>query len=204
MLRRPIVGVVGGGVADAATEELAEEVGRLVAASGCFLLCGGRGGVMAAAARGAGGAKARTIGILPFAHEREGVGNGYIQCEIFTGLGDARNYVNARASDALIALAGEAGTLSEIALALKVGTPVVYLRSWRFLYDQPALAAFANLVEYAETAPDAVRGALRLIGFEPGEPFDRPYRYPLLPDQTAQSRELLRFLQESLRAERPT
>jgi uncharacterized protein (TIGR00725 family) len=194
MLRRPIVGVVGGGVADAATEELAQEVGRLVAASGCFLLCGGRGGVMEAAARGAGGAAGKTIGILPYASEREGTASDAINCKIFTGLGDARNYVNACTSDVLIALAGEAGTLSEIALALKVGTPVVYLRAWRFLCDQPALAAFASLVEYAETAPDAVRGALQLIGFQPGEPFDRPYRYSLLPDQTAQSRELLSFL----------
>lgn len=193
-LRRPIVGVVGSGKKDEKAEKLAEEVGRLVAEKDCFLLCGGKGGVMEAAARGAGGAAGRTIGILPSA-SATGTASDAINCKIFTGLGDARNYVNACTSDVLIALAGEAGTLSEIALALKAGTPVVYLRAWQFLLKEPALAKYTDLVEYAERASDAVTKALQLIKFQPGKPW--PYRYPLLPDQTVQHGALLSFLKKN-------
>ncbi len=121
MLRLPILGVVGGGTAlpGSETYELAVAVGRAAASRGALVLCGGRGGVMEGAARGAREAGGRSLGILPTL-EGEGGANPFIDCAVFTGLGDARNYVNVRTSDAVIALAGEAGTLSEIALALKI------------------------------------------------------------------------------------
>lgn len=154
--RKPIICIVGGSAAtapeDSATYRLARETGRLVAEAGCVLLCGGRPGVMEAAARGAREAGGLTIGILPGRREAsvESEPNEFIGVAIFTGLGDARNYVNACAADVVIALAGGAGTLSEIALALKVGTPLVYLSAWQFL---AARAEFtAPLVETAEAA----------------------------------------------------
>jgi uncharacterized protein (TIGR00725 family) len=123
------IGVIGAGQCDAATAALAEEVGREIAVRGGILICGGRGGVMEAAARGARAAGGLVVGILPGASRREG--NPHLTVAIATGLGDARNAVIACAADALIAVAGGFGTLSEIGLALKMGRPVVGLRTWR-------------------------------------------------------------------------
>jgi uncharacterized protein (TIGR00725 family) len=190
MLRPPIIGVIGGGAGTAPpgseTYVLAESVGRLLARSGALVLCGGRGGVMEAAAKGAREGGGRTIGVLP---TLEGEANAYIDCALYTGLGDGRNYVNARTSDALIALAGEAGTLSEIALGLKIGVPVVYLKAWEFLQAQPAFAA-----DWAATPDEAIAIAFRRAGAEPGGLLDRPLRYPALPDQAAQRKALEDFL----------
>lgn len=190
MVRPPIVGVVGGGTASPEVYALAVSLGGLLARGGALVLCGGRGGVMEAAARGAREAGGRTVGILPMG-EGEGRGNAYLDCEIHTGLGDARNYVNARTSDALIALEGEAGTLSEIALAIKLRVPVVYLRSWRFLHDRPAFRE-----SYAGTPEEAVEMAFRRIGYRPGARFAQPLRYPLLPDQRRQREILEAFLKD--------
>lgn len=193
MIRQPIVGVMGGGAADAATLALAREVGRRLATGGALLLCGGRGGVMEAAAKGAREGGGRVIGILPFA-PGEGEPNRFVDCALFTGLGDGRNYVNARTSDALIALRGGSGTLSEIALALKVGVPVVLLDGWDFLAGQPALADTSTALVLVRSAEDAVAAAFRLIGFAAGRIFERPLAYPALPDQSAVREQLLRFL----------
>lgn len=192
MIRQPIVGVMGGGVADAATLALAREVGRRLASGGALLLCGGRGGVMEAAAKGAREGGGRVIGILPFA-PGEGEPNRFVDCALFTGLGDGRNYVNARTSDVVIALRGGPGTLSEIALALKVGVPVVLLDGWEFLAAQPALGYTPAV--HVRSAEEAVAAAFRLIGFAAGEPFERPLAYPALPGQSAQRQQLLRFLE---------
>lgn len=194
MLRRPIVGVVGGGVVDAATFELARETGRRIAASGALVLCGGRGGVMEAAARGAREGGGCTIGVLPFA-PGAGEANRWVDCAVFTGLGDGRNYVNARTSDVLVALHGGPGTLSEIALALKLGVPVVLLEAWDFLAGAPALGTTPPL--HTRSARDAVAAAFRQLGWTPGEPFDAPLTYPAFPDQSAQRELLLRFLEEA-------
>jgi len=193
VIRQPIVGVMGGGAADAATLALAREVGRRLATGGALLLCGGRGGVMEAAAKGAREGGGRVIGILPFA-PGEGEPNRFVDCALFTGLGDGRNYVNARTSDALIALRGGSGTLSEIALALKVGVPVVLLDGWDFLAGQPALADTSTALVLVRSAEDAVAAAFRLIGFAAGRIFERPLAYPALPDQSAVREQLLRFL----------
>jgi uncharacterized protein (TIGR00725 family) len=192
MIRQPIVGVMGGGAADAATLALAREVGRRLATGGALLLCGGRGGVMEAAARGAREGGGRVIGILPFARG-EGEPNRFVDCALFTGLGDGRNYVNARTSDVLIALRGGPGTLSEIALALKVGVPVVLLDGWDFLAAQPALGD--TPIVHVRSAEDAGAAAFRLIGFAAGGTFERPLAYPALPDQSAVREQLLRFLE---------
>src|SRR6185436_9039949 len=129
MQRPPILGVIGSSKPKpgSATYELAVVVGRAAASRGALVLCGGRAGVMEGAARGAREAGGRSIGILP-SLEGAGSANEFIDCAIYTGLGDGRNYVNVRTADAVIALEGDAGTLSEIGLAFKCGVPLVYLR----------------------------------------------------------------------------
>src|SRR3954447_14160252 len=125
---RAYVAVVGAG--DAAPDELAvaERVGRGLAEAGALLVCGGLGGVMEAACRGAKAAGGTTLGILPGTDRTQA--NAFVDVAVATGLGEARNALVARAADALVAVAGEYGTLSEIALALKTGKPVVGLRTW--------------------------------------------------------------------------
>jgi uncharacterized protein (TIGR00725 family) len=122
------VGVVGAGVATADEERAAETVGRLLAETGCVVVCGGLGGVMGAACRGAKQAGGQTIGILPGADRREA--NPWLDVTIPTGMGEGRNLLVVRASEVIVAVGGEFGTLSEIALALKLGRPVVGLGTW--------------------------------------------------------------------------
>ncbi len=130
MQNKPIVGVMGASECDGPTAALAEEVGRLVAQRGAVLLNGGRGGVMEASARGAAEAGGMTVGILKGTDRNHSKANPHIHLAIRTGLGDARNWINVSASDVLIAIAGGWGTLSEIALAKKIGKTVVLLDSW--------------------------------------------------------------------------
>lgn len=124
----PYIGVIGPGRATKEQADDAEAVGNGLAASGAVLVCGGLGGVMEAACRGAKQAGGATVGILP-GTERSGA-NPWVDVALPTGLGEARNALVVRASDALIAVGGEFGTLSEIALALKAGKPVVGLSTW--------------------------------------------------------------------------
>ncbi len=107
---------------------LAREVGRRLAESGAVVLCGGLGGVMEAAAEGAASAGGTVVGILPGGDRT--AANPYVTVAIATGLGEARNAVLTAAADAVIAIGGGWGTLSEIALARKRGRPVVALASW--------------------------------------------------------------------------
>jgi uncharacterized protein (TIGR00725 family) len=123
------VAVVGPGDASAAELEDAEAVGRGLAMAGATLVCGGLGGVMAAACRGAAGAGGMTVGILPGADRA--AANQWVQVAIPTGLGELRNGLVVRAADAVIAVGGAYGTLSEVALALKTGVPVIGLRTWQ-------------------------------------------------------------------------
>jgi uncharacterized protein (TIGR00725 family) len=121
---RTVIGVMGGGRADAATSALARAVGALIAAEGWVLLNGGRDcGVMAASAAGAAAAGGLVIGILPD-DDFDGVAPG-VDIAIPTGMGDARNVINILASHVVLALPGGAGTISEVAHALKAGRPVV-------------------------------------------------------------------------------
>ncbi|MGH2661482.1 MAG: TIGR00725 family protein [Actinomycetota bacterium] len=106
----------------------AEEVGRRLAEAGAVVVCGGLGGVMDAAARGATSAEGLSVGLLP-GNTREGA-SPHLTAAIPTGMGEARNALVVRAADAVIAIGGEWGTLSEIALAVKMGKPVVGVATW--------------------------------------------------------------------------
>ncbi len=143
------ISVVGGGRCGPAEYALAEEVGRLVAREGATLVCGGLAGIMEAAARGAREAGGTTIGILP-GHER-GLANPYIDHVVTTGMGQARNLAVVSSGDAVIAIGGGYGTLSEIGLAAKIGRPVVILGGWRLLNDE-----WGEGVWYAASAQEAV------------------------------------------------
>jgi uncharacterized protein (TIGR00725 family) len=107
---------------------LADEVGRLLARRGAVVVCGGLGGVMEAACRGASREGGTTVGVLPGLDR--GAANPFVSVAVATGLGEARNALVVRAADALIAVGGAYGTLSEIALALKAGKPVIGLGTW--------------------------------------------------------------------------
>lgn len=133
--------VVGPGEASPEEGATAEAVGRLVARRGAVLVCGGLGGVMEAACRGARGEGGTTIGILPGLDRS--AANPHVEVAIATGLGEARNALVVRASDVLIAVGGAYGTLSEIALALKAGKRVVGLESWAIDGVRPAQGAEA-------------------------------------------------------------
>ena len=119
------IGVIGAGACDSEIRALAEAVGREVAKRGGFLLCGGLGGVMEAAAYGAKQEGGITLGVLPGTLRNEA--NTWIDIAVLSGMGQARNVLIAQSSDALIAVNGEYGTLSEIALGLKMGKPVLCL-----------------------------------------------------------------------------
>lgn len=127
------LGVVGAGSCDHQIALLAEEVGKEIARQGAVLVCGGLGGVMEAASRGARKAGGMAVGVLPGGDRREG--NPHLTFALATGLGEARNAVVVRASDALIAVAGGYGTLAEIGLALRLGVPVVGLNTWKLSRD---------------------------------------------------------------------
>ena len=116
------VSVIGGGVAEEATAEAAEAVGRRLAERGHVVVCGGLGGVMAAACRGAKAADGHTIGILP--GEDPSAANPHVDTPIATGMGNARNVVVVLNGEAVVAVSGSTGTLSEIGHALDFGRPV--------------------------------------------------------------------------------
>ena len=126
----PILGVFGG--ADASVEEIdtAESVGAFAARAGWVVLTGGGGGVMEAASRGAVEAGGLTVGVLPVAEPTEHYPNPWVAVPIFTGAGSARNQFNVLSAKLCVAIGGGSGTLSEIALALKAGTPVWCWKSW--------------------------------------------------------------------------
>lgn len=127
-MRKRIIAVIGGRKTEKALLAEAETVGRLIAKSGATLVCGGLGGVMEAASKGAKSEGGLTVGILPQDHAREA--NHYVDVPVVTGLGIGRNVIIARTADALIAVGGEYGTLSEIAFALQMGKPVVGIKTW--------------------------------------------------------------------------
>ena len=129
MSRTPYVAVVGPGEASPDELHAAEEVGAGLAAAGAVVVTGGLGGVMEAACRGARSRRGRTLGILP-GDDRDAA-NGWVEIAVATGLGELRNGLVVRAADAVVAIGGGHGTLSEVALALKLGRPVVGLGTWQ-------------------------------------------------------------------------
>jgi uncharacterized protein (TIGR00725 family) len=127
---------------------MAAEIGRYIAENGGVLICGGLGGVMEGAARGAKEAGGVTIGVLP--NETRDEANEYIDHVIATGLGDARNMIVVRSADAVIALPGKYGTLTEMAFALLAEIPVVSVSAWKLgeeveQFDDPVKAAAAAM-----------------------------------------------------------
>ncbi len=122
------IGVIGAGSCNNEMEGIAEEVGREIAKEGAILICGGLGGVMEASARGAKAEGGVTVGILPGFDPSSA--NPFIDIKIVTGMSHARNILIVRSSDALIAVSGGYGTLSEIAIALKLNKPVIGLKTW--------------------------------------------------------------------------
>jgi uncharacterized protein (TIGR00725 family) len=136
----------------------AEEAGRLLAQAGAVVVCGGHGGVMEAVARGASSEGGTVVGVLPGLDRTEG--NAHLTVAIATGLGELRNGLIVRTVDAVIAVAGGFGTLSEVALALKTGVPVVALDSWELATRGRPLDP--DPIVRAATVEEAVREALRL------------------------------------------
>jgi uncharacterized protein (TIGR00725 family) len=134
--KRPRIGLIGGSRAGKKYLEMAGEVGRLVAERGGILVCGGMGGVMEAACRGAKEAGGLTVGIIPGA--RRGEANAFVDVAIATGMGYTRNSLVVMNSDVLIAVDGEYGTLSEIAYALVYEKKVFGLGTWDIDGIEPA------------------------------------------------------------------
>jgi uncharacterized protein (TIGR00725 family) len=146
-----IISVIGAGVCDNEIYGTAMEVGRLIAQEGGVIITGGLGGVMEAASRGAKEAGGTTVGILPGLSRDEA--NKYVDIPIVTGLSHARNVVVVRSADAVIAISGEYGTLSEIAIALKLGKPVIGINTWDHVKG----------ITMADSPEEAVQKALELI-----------------------------------------
>ena len=154
--RKLIIAVIGGGQCSAGEAALADAVGRELAKRGAILVCGGLGGVMEAACRGAAIESGLTIGILP--GDDPSASNPYVQIPIATGLGYARNIAVVKSAQAVIAIDGDYGTLSEIAYALKDNIPVIGLNTWSMSRNGQE----DNSIILAEDAVDAVEKAVSL------------------------------------------
>jgi uncharacterized protein (TIGR00725 family) len=164
MPRPPLVAVCGPGEATPEEERLAEEVGRLLAERGAVVICGGLGGVMAAVARGASAAGGLCVGLLPGADPEAAAPE--VTLALPTGLGELRNGLIARACAAMVAIGGGDGTLSEIGLALRLGRPVVGVRTWE-VRSAGATGPDPRLL-VATSAREAVGRVLDTIG-APGD-----------------------------------
>jgi uncharacterized protein (TIGR00725 family) len=158
----PYISVIGAGQASEDEAAAAEEIGRLLAEAGALLICGGLGGVMDAAARGCQAAGGTSVGILPGDDRTHG--SSHLTIRIATGLGEARNAIVARAADAVIAVGGEFGTLSEIALALKMGKPVVGLGTWTLDLEGLPGDPLQRAADPPEAVAKALEAAERLAG----------------------------------------
>ena len=151
-----IIAVIGGSEVSSQAAQLAEEVGREIARRGAVLVCGGMSGVMEAACKGASDAGGLTIGILP-GDRREA--NPYVRIPIVSGVGYARNVAVVKSAQAVIAIDGSYGTLTEIGYALQSGIPIIGLGTWEIAIDGKA----DKKVVRTENARDAVDRAMELI-----------------------------------------
>lgn len=156
--QKRFIAVIGGSDCTPGEARLAEEVGREIARSGAILVCGGLGGIMAAACKGASAEGGLTIGILPGGSRQ--TANPYVHIPIATNLGEARNVIVVKSAEAVIAVGGGYGTLSEIGHALRNGTPVVGLNTWALSRN----ARPDNSIVPAQDPADAVKEALRMAG----------------------------------------
>jgi uncharacterized protein (TIGR00725 family) len=154
------IGVIGGSEVSPEIAAVAEEVGKEIALRKAVLICGGMGGVMEAACKGAASHDGLTIGILP-GDSREQA-NAYVSIPIVTGIGYARNVSVVKSSQAVIAIDGSYGTLTEIGYALQNGTPVIGLDTWTFSSkDRPDCEIIP-----AANAKEAVDLAISLINIK--------------------------------------
>jgi uncharacterized protein (TIGR00725 family) len=154
---KKFIAVIGGSQASRKEIRLAEEVGSELAKKGATLVCGGLGGVMEAACRGANSEGGTTIGILP--GENRQAANSYVQIPIVTGMGYARNVTVVKSAQAVIAIGGSYGTLSEIGHALQSGIPVIGLNTWSLSKN----GKLDSSIIPAENPAEAVEKALELI-----------------------------------------
>jgi len=154
--KKKFIAVIGGSQCSAPEARLAEEIGRELARRGAILVCGGLSGVMEAACRGASSEGGVTIGILP--GDNRHTANPYVQFPIATGIGYARNMAVVKSSQAVIAIDGSYGTLSEISHALQSNIPVIGLNTWSLSQNGQQ----DNSIILAENATEAVDKALEL------------------------------------------
>jgi uncharacterized protein (TIGR00725 family) len=153
------IGVVGEGVCSRRVARDAERVGAAIAAAGAILVCGGLKGVMEAASRGAAQAGGVVLGLLP-GFSRDDA-NRWVSAAVVTGMDQARNILVVRSSDAIVAIGGMYGTLSEIAMALKLGIPIVGLRTWRLRQADARPVPLLRAVSPEEAARKALAAAGR-------------------------------------------
>ena len=149
--RLRMLAVLGAAEASADEVAVAEAVGALAARRGWVVLTGGGPGVMEAACRGAVEARGLTVGILPTSRAGNGYPNQWVRIAVFTGAGSARNSFNVLSATLCVAIGGGAGTLSEIALAMKAGVPVWCWRSWRI---QPPPSRQVSLPQRSDDAKE--------------------------------------------------
>lgn len=157
MDKKKIVAVIGGSQCSREEARMAEEVGRQLARQGVILVCGGLGGVMEAASKGASSEGGVTIGILPGDNWQSA--NPYIQIPIATGIGFARNIAVVKSAQVVIAVAGSYGTLSEISHALQSGIPVIGLNTWSLSRN----GQHDNSIIPAQNPAEAVNKAMSLL-----------------------------------------
>ena len=156
------IGVIGSGDCSPEVAKVAEEVGEGIARTGAVLVCGGLGGVMEAAARGAKKAGGQTLGILPGWTREEA--NKYIDFFVITGLSQARNVIVVRSSDAIIAVEGGFGTLSEIALALEAHIPIIGIGTWELRRKGRGLGEIKKALTPEEAVKKAIQAARERCG----------------------------------------
>ena len=159
------IGVAGASRPGPALLDQAEVLGRRLAEAGAVLVCGGGPGVMEAVCRGARSAGGTTVGLLPGLDRRDA--NPHLSVAVPTGMGQGRNLLLVRSSDALVAVGGGFGTLSEIALALRTGTPVIGLGTWSLRLDDRPVPAFP-VASDAQTASRLALEAARSRQAGPG------------------------------------
>lgn len=160
--------MIGGNAAPPDIVALAERVGQLLAEAGATVVCGGGSGVMLGACRGARLAGGHTVGILPGHTSAETPPNEFVEFVVYTGVGYARNSIVALSGEAVIAIDGAYGTLSELAFALMWDVPVVGLRTWEFNYPGFDPASISRV----DTPEEAVATALSLAKAPPARRLD--------------------------------
>ena len=156
MERKIRIAVIGGNRPTSREEKAAEEIGRQLAKRGVILVCGGLGGIMEAACRGASCEDGITVGILPGDNSRSA--NPYVRIPVVTGIGYARNVAVVKSADAVIAIGGSYGTLSEIGHALQSGIPVIGLNTWAIVRNELEDGSIIKV----DTPGEAVEEALKL------------------------------------------